>query len=1158
MGVAFFAVVVFLIYGYWSITNDDAVRGLAQYYLQSVTGGQVRIHRASFRFFEGIKLDGVTMFLPKGNSPDPFFRARYVTLRHRPWSLFRGKIEPTELVCVDPVITLERDMKSKEVNIQQLADLLGRSTAPGGQPPVLPQCLFRNCTFRLVEVSEGLREVEEVHTDLSMKPDSAESCLLTFEERRNDGQPPSEGSRWYNFRTGETVDKGLLPIKYTFFALPEKYADWLKLYNTHGSIKVEGRQDPGAAETWDLELVDASMMLPSWQGGLGMDHVNGKFQIKPSGVTIRKLRGRIRQAGAGGFELTGQCSGFEAASPFHLELKARGLEVPHHEKLEGPMASLLESFEKSCRLEGKTDLDLLFERDAKGRLNFSGTARPKDMSVFLPPFPYRLEHTEGTIRFDTQKIEFADITARHGQGAVAISGQVQLDTDHPVYDLHVTAGQVALDHEVEAAMPKESRFVWKLLSPGGTADLTARFWRSEDSTRPHMDLTIATDGHASMTYANFPYPLEGLKGVVRVNDNDINIEGVSARQGPMRCTVSGTVKSYNRKQLYTTEITVVAADMPLDDKLSHALGRDGSKWMGWMHPEGSAKRITAVVRNPPGGRVDYTVQAVLEDVAVTPQQCPYRLEHAKGTFTVTPQSVVIHDFSGRHGSAQVGVFPRPDGQPGGRIDLGGRVLGIDLTVTSPLLPLDQDLYRAVPPQIARIWKRLSPVGSAGLELHLVQSAQTGEFTYRAVVTPHDMKVTFDEFPYTFRGVNGTAVATPGVVDIPSMTAAWGDTHAGISGKIVSDEKTDKIRLVSVEARNLPLDKALLDAMPGELETFRGQLKSGGMLDVSFSSLEITRTDRAPASAPAASGPASAPASWRDATWSVNGTIGFKDMVLNLGQDAKTLTGKISGAGSRTAAGLDLQARVDLDKLQVGPRIATDLHGQIAKSASGQVVQVKDFAGKVYGGIVTGAAQFKLSAPLEYGLRLDIEGVDLGDLIDAGLEPGAKKSSMAGKLSGRVQYSFKPAVQPPQQATGQLWITQAKLVKLPVMLDLLHVLTLSLPGESAFTDGSLTYTLKGKKLVLSEIHFTGSGLSLVGSGTLNLDTEKLDLTFLTGSTKLPRIAFLSDLLEGLSHELSEIRVTGTLRKPKMATVPFHSVKDVIETLLNPGKSQNKKE
>jgi phosphohistidine swiveling domain-containing protein len=295
----------------------------------------------------------------------------------------------------------------------------------------------------------------------------------------------------------------------------------------------------------------------------------------------------------------------------------------------------------------------------------------------------------------------------------------------------------------------------------------------------------------------------------------------------------------------------------------------------------------------------------------------------------------------------------------------------------------------------------------------------------------------------------------------------------------------------------------------------------------------------------------------DATWSVDGSLGFKDVAVNVGQDEKKLTGKVTGKASRAEAGLEIQAKCNLDKLQVGPRTITDMHGTIAKAPASQVIQVKDFSGKAYGGMIAGAAQIKLTDPVEYGVRLDVEGLDMAELVNAGL-PEAKKNKLAGKVSGRVQYSFKPRSEPSQQAAGQLWVTQAKIIKLPVMLDLLHVLVFSLPGESAFSEGSLTYTLKGKKLVLSEIHFTGSGLSILGSGTLDLATEKLNLTFLTASDRLPRIAFLNDLLNEISSQVTEVRVTGTIQKPKMDTVPFHSVRDVIDTLLNPGKNPEEKE
>ncbi len=96
---ALLAVLLALIYGYWSLTNDSAVRDLSQRYLQSLTGGRVKVHHATFRLLEGIDLDHVSMFLPKEDSPDPFFSARSITLAYNPWAMLAGDIESSEIIC---------------------------------------------------------------------------------------------------------------------------------------------------------------------------------------------------------------------------------------------------------------------------------------------------------------------------------------------------------------------------------------------------------------------------------------------------------------------------------------------------------------------------------------------------------------------------------------------------------------------------------------------------------------------------------------------------------------------------------------------------------------------------------------------------------------------------------------------------------------------------------------------------------------------------------------------------------------------------------------------------------------------------------------------------------------------------------------------------
>jgi len=126
-----------------------------------------------------------------------------------------------------------------------------------------------------------------------------------------------------------------------------------------------------------------------------------------------------------------------------------------------------------------------------------------------------------------------------------------------------------------------------------------------------------------------------------------------------------------------------------------------------------------------------------------------------------------------------------------------------------------------------------------------------------------------------------------------------------------------------------------------------------------------------------------------------------------------------------------------------------------------------------------------------------------------------------------------------------------------MLGLLNIVSLSLPTDSAFTDGYITYHLRRDTLLFREIHLSGSALSLVGSGRMDMKTEKLDLVFLAGPPgRVPRISALAEeLLAGLGRELMEMRVTGTLSNPQTKTVPLRVLDAVIRRLLSPEQEDN---
>ncbi|MFP3938479.1 MAG: hypothetical protein ACLFVW_09075, partial [Phycisphaerae bacterium] len=288
-----------------------------------------------------------------------------------------------------------------------------------------------------------------------------------------------------------------------------------------------------------------------------------------------------------------------------------------------------------------------------------------------------------------------------------------------------------------------------------------------------------------------------------------------------------------------------------------------------------------------------------------------------------------------------------------------------------------------------------------------------------------------------------------------------------------------------------------------------------------------------------------------------GWISFDSAVADLGFGHKTLSGKVSGSGGQTPEGLELDADVELDSILVGRGEITDVTGRLVKSPGSDRMRVNELMGRVYEGRLYGLAEIELSDPLEYALSFSVEDVQIEGLMKAGRDSAEESpqddSDISGLLTGKLEYRAVAGDSDTQQAAGRLRISDGKLYRLPVPLELLYVVTLTLPGEGAFTSGDVQYELKGQELTFREIHLRGPALSVVGSGQLNLRTEQLRLNFITGPPgKVPRLAAeIDEMLKPISRELAEIRISGTLSNPgPPRTVTFGSLQDAINRLLNP--------
>lgn len=1144
-GVIVLALLTVLVYGYWHQTNDRRIRRNAEQYLRKLTGLRVNIHRAHFSFFGGIELEKVSLHVPGAGAPEPFFRAKKVLMRHRPWGLLLGgRIRPTEIVCSDPIVTLEYEAESGAYSMRRLFAIAQQRhlLSTRNRPMDLPVILVRSGKLKVVDIEDGNRiPAGELPIELSMIPRGRDGYLITFEEAPPGGQEAMTGQISVDLKTGRIAqESGDLFLERMETALPRRYRQWRELYNLTGKFRV-----PKAApidNLLEVDLIDVSMKLPPDEGGLELLHVRGKLVFDPNGVKLEGVTGRIPQAGGARFEVSGQYFGYDAAAPYELVMLFQEMSIPDEGEMTGALGEAIENLRRTYRPGGRMDVSVTLERDTSGRTICEGTITPRDMSALFKGFPYPLEDIRGTIAFGTGGIELREVTARRGKARFEISGSASNVEGRRIYDITVNVKDAALDDELRSAIPANFQRVWEALDPTGRSGANVHVYRrSEDETR-HVDVHLAMDGHASIQYEKFPYRLSALKGGIHINGRNVRIDSVVGRRGPASCKIDGEIKGVGTAD-WSVQLTVTGTDLPLDEVLAEAVGQRGRAALKALRAKGAARDFDARIWRTGTDPLDYRIVANLEDVTFNLEAFPYEVARTSGTVTIRPERAIIENLRGVHGEVAVSAI--------GQVHLGERGFGLDVRVEATGVEFDEDLHAALPEKLKKVWAQLSPSGQADMSLSLRRNLPDCDDDYLFVLRGRDMEIRYSEFPYRFRGVSGEVVARPGEVLLKQLTSKFGQMRGTLDGIFRMGEDGERAEL-TVTGTNIPIDADLLAALPGEFAPLAERFDPGGTCDIDLKQLRFFRPN-APATRPVGADTPSSPA--RPPTrWTVDGSVTLRDAAVNLGFGTKAITGRVAGTVERNGSGLGLDAEIDLQSVVVGKHRVSDLRGRLVKSPTSSVMKLENLEAKAHGGRLAGFALVELTDPLRYKISLLVDGVRLEELFfPDGRTASTAPAKMTGLLDGRIELMEQAGDIESRQASGVLRVSRAKLYKLPVILDLLTVVFLALPQDTAFTEGEFIYHLRGNNLVFEEIHLRGVTLSLVGSGRMDMKTQELELNFLAGPPgKLPRLAGLGEeLLTGILREIMEIEVRGTLTKPETRTKTLGSLEAAIRKLLSPG-------
>jgi hypothetical protein len=1092
----------------YQLTGSAAVRQQVINHLQKFfVGGEMALGSARFRLLGGVSVENFTLYRRDDPSQTPLLHVPAGIIYHDKEALSHGKLAVRKLLMRRPRITIVRSADGR----WNVAGLLG---------PVHPEL-----QIPIVEIEQGTIALQ-ISTPHAAAPFTVELQnvnatmvnqplpVLHIEVR---GQAVALGSlalqaTWH--RTAERLDAtaDLAPISVTANLLRDLSAFWPGIADqveqaagtarVHAGIQYGGTGTPGLRHQVRMEFADGRLDhrdLP-----LPLDRLNISARCDDGVLAVERL---VAKAGPADVSLT--CRLRNRDEPSQL-VSSRSCPLP-------PCGGGL------------------------GRGVTGGTPHPN------PP-PQGSREREGN--------------------DVVVTGEVK--TPHPAtlipsaFDrlaaLELTVKQLPVSPELFARLPLAFQKYQDVYSPSGPLNLTVKFDRGGQGG-PVLTARLRPERMVGRFDA-FPYPIREVRGsldltIAGERPPRLDVDLTAEANGRRPVTIQGHVEGDGPAPAYAV---VVGGDaIAIDSTLVAALPVKFQNAARSYRPQGRCD-ITARLNRVAGQTIStqrFTI-GFRGDAALCYDLFPVPLERVSGDVDITlgPGAPAtsrgmwvckFNDIRAAYNGARVvlGGEARPT-------DDGTRV---DLTIIGRGVPLDETLAAA----FANPRMRLRPVYE--------MFRPGGRFDFRAQVahvdrhpapSDYDIRVqhggamirpTF--FPMSLSELAGSFRLTPGRVEIGRYTARHNDTVFEFGGGWVRfGEGWHHADVHDLRAVSLPIDPALIGALPGALQAVCRSLEPEGTLAVDLDRLVVDHPPELP-------GPAEPPVVYWD------GRVRFADASLKTGVAWTGVTGVVASQGRYRGQVLDgVTGHIALDNATIFNQPLAGLHADArVLTDHPHVLQLQLGRAQLFGGQVAGQAHVAFGAGLQYAVDLKAIGVRLEDVARHN-RIGAN-AKMSGLAKAELYLTGTGYGVDELGGGGNVHIPDGKIYNLPLALDLLKVTHLHAPDGTAFEEAHAEFKIQGKRVEVKRFDLLGSAVNLGGKGEMDLDGSNMAMDFYAVWGHLAQILppGLRDVPPWLSKNLLLLHARGKLGgsmevRPEVVPVvvdPVRKLVDYARGRTPPGKT-----
>ncbi len=761
-----------------------------------------------------------------------------------------------------------------------------------------------------------------------------------------------------------------------------------------------------------------------------------------------------------------------------------------------------------------------------------------------PRLPYPLDKLSADFFCKNQILQLRSMRASSGDATLELSSDIMgFGRDVPMV-IHAKANNLEIDSRLREALPDGLRRQWDRLHPSGRVDGSIQL--TFDGQQWATVASLYCD-EVSLKPWLFPYPVSGVTGMIRYQDGTLSAEQLTGTAGGEAVTSDFSL-SRQGDQWYGRLNVQSAGALPIDEALLSALTPEGlaptgaEKFIRSLHPRGGVQVNHATFKRELTGAATWNRNIDLQVVngSIKYDHFRYPIHDIQGRIAAQDDHWWLHQFEGRNDSGQIlcsGNWQLVDQAE----------IPLDLRFQATMVPIEEELRRALPKEVQYVWDELQPSGSIDrVEVQLSQRPGQPLATRVAIEERSEsnqqagraLRFQPRSFPLWLSEIDCSIQYEPGRVLIHQASGVNGDSRLAIQG--VCQPQADGRWLADL--RWLPrtrmiVDGQLLRALPKAIRDslvridFRGPVGVLGSSQVLFANESDDTVNT---------------------TWDCQ--LDIENGQFGDGKEIGGMRGTLLTAGASDGSNLQARGTLEMDALNVFGVPLTRLTGPYA------IADNKLYFGSEVADAQTGEQAAQMTADALTG-RLTLAGVGLlhdgklilrADLQDAELsglmrDVGVEKASTQARCQAHLNFSGIPWNTQTWNGDGEVHLTDARLFQLPFMMRLLGTASINADDDSAFQTADIKFDIDGDKIPLV-IECEGEVLRLRGKGWTNLRREiELDLYSYIG--RRPIYSMVSPLLtESRYATFMLIEVDGTLDNPNMQRRPFPQLEATLQQIF----------